>query len=321
MLLARRHVLLVLFSIFTLLHAFRALSQELSGEPVTPIPLTVDVDPAKVELGKLLFSDVNLSSDKTVSCATCHHLNNYGMDGLPVSIGVKGRQGERNSPTVFNSGFLFKQFWDGRADTLEQQVEGPIMTPFEMEMSWPNVLAYLKANQHYATLFRLTYESEISKRTVSHAIAEFERSLITPNSPFDRYLRGDTDAISSQQKAGYQLFKSYGCVSCHQGMNLGGNVFEKLGIFRPYYGEHRAPTDSDLGRYRLTGEDDDLYEFKVPSLRNVAKTAPYFHDGSIATLKEAVQIMAFYQLGEQLADKDINDIVAFLESLTGVYSE
>jgi cytochrome c peroxidase len=190
-----------------------------------------------------------------------------------------------------------------------------------MEMSWPNVLAYLKANQHYATLFRLTYESEISKRTVSHAIAEFERSLITPNSPFDRYLRGDTDAISSQQKAGYQLFKSYGCVSCHQGMNLGGNVFEKLGIFRPYYGEHRAPTDSDLGRYRLTGEDDDLYEFKVPSLRNIAKTAPYFHDGSIETLKEAVQIMAFYQLGEQLADKEINDIVAFLESLTGVYSE
>lgn len=284
--------------------------------PVQPLPQSLDLDADQVELGRRLFHDVRLSVDGTVSCASCHALDRYGVDGLPVSRGVQGRRGEVNAPTVYNSGFNFRQFWDGRAASLEEQAGGPIENPVEMAASWPQLLARLERDDGLRALANRAYGRRLDQAMVRAALATFERSLITPGAPFDRYLRGDAAALDERARLGWQRFRDLGCIACHQGINLGGNMYATLGAMGDYFGG-RPATRADLGLFNLTGREGDRHKFKVPGLRNVAETAPYFHDGRIATLDEAVEVMARLQLGLDLAEEDRDSLVAFLNSLTG----
>ncbi len=287
-------------------------------EPIKPIPTELHLDQRKVELGERLFNDPRLARDGATACASCHDLNNGGGDsGMHANTASK-MGGALNTPTVFNCGFNFRQFWDGRAATLEEQVDGPLLNPTEMASTWSETLAKLRADPAYVTEFRALFGGEIQPAQVRSAIAEFERSLITPNSRFDQYLRGKQDAITAEEKEGYRKFKAYGCASCHQGVNVGGNMFEQLGAVADYYSERKA-TSADLGRFNVTHNEEDRHVFKVPGLRNVALTAPYFHDGSAETLEEAIEVMGQYQLGRKLSQEDIEEISSFLETLTGEY--
>jgi len=287
-------------------------------EPLSPLPRSVEVDTSKAALGERLFHDPILSRDHTISCASCHPLNQGGTDRRARSIGVAGAVGTINTPTVLNSAFNVVQFWDGRAATLEEQVSGPLTNPLEMASSWMDVIARLTADRDYHERFNLLYPAGITPATVADALAQFERTLITPDAPFDRYLRGEHDAIGEDAREGYQRFKDYGCASCHQGINIGGNMFQRFGVMGDYFAaRQRAVEDADLGRFTVTGREEDRHVFKVPSLRNIALTAPYFHDGSAATLDEAVVVMAWYQLGRELSVEDRRVLIAFLNSLTG----
>ena len=288
-----------------------------ADEPIRPIPQTIDVDARKVELGRALFHDPLLSKDDTVSCASCHDLASGGDDGLKVSIGIEGKPGVINSPTVFNAGFNFKQFWDGRAKTLKAQIDGPVQSPLEMASLWPEVVAKLYQDRDYPALFGAIYTDGINRKNIKNAIAEFEKSLITPNSRFDQWLRGDDGALSPREKQGYALFKDYGCASCHQGANVGGNMFQVFGILNDYFKRRGDITDADLGLYNITGNEEDRHSFKVPSLRMAAFTAPYLHDGSAQTLRDAVDAMFEFQLGREAPNDDKNAIVAFIKTLAG----
>lgn len=298
-----------------------------SGSDHTPIhfelaralPQTLPLNTDKVALGKLLFHDPRLSKDDTISCASCHKLGSGGVDNLARSVGVAGGIGGINAPTVFNSGLNFVQFWDGRAATLEDQVDGPVNHPLEMASSWAQITIKLTADPNYPRLFSALYKDGITAATIKDALATFERSLITPNARFDKFLNGDANALTTQEQQGYALFKSYGCASCHQGQNLGGNMFEKMGLMGDYFAERGNKTDGDKGRFNITGKEQNLHEFRVPPLRNVALTAPYFHDGHAQTLEEAISIMAKYQLGRPMPATDLSAIAAFLHSLTGEY--
>jgi len=288
-------------------------------EPIRPIPQSVPLDAAKVALGHKLFDEPRLSHDNTVSCASCHNLKTGGVDHRVHSLGINQAEGVINAPTVFNSGLHFKQFWDGRADSLEEQVDGPTQDVNEMGSTWPEILAKLEHSSAYVNAFKEIYPDGIQHQNVKNALAEFERSLITPNSRFDRYLRGDDTAITAEEKQGYLKFKTYGCIACHQGVDVGGNMFQPLGILGDYFGDRGKVTKADFGRFNVTGHDEDKFVFKVPSLRNVALTAPYFHDGSAQTLEQAVTTMAKYQLGRELPPRDLEQVVLFLKSLTGQY--
>lgn len=288
-------------------------------EPITPIPLEVKLDARKVKLGRRLFHDARLSSDNTISCAHCHNIANGGMDSLPRSFGIGGKEGVINSPTVFNSGFNASQFWDGHATTLEEQVDFPMMHTCEMGTTWPEIIGKLQQDETYPTDFSAIYTAGIQQASVRDAIATFERSLITPNSKFDRYLRGDEAALKRDELVGYELFKNFGCISCHQGVNVGGNMYEKLGLFGDYFADRGNVREIDYGRYNVTKKEEHRFEFRVPPLRNVARTAPYFHDASAETLEEAVAVMGKYQLGVKLSENEIALIVKFLNTLTGEY--
>ncbi|TKX31026.1 cytochrome-c peroxidase [Campylobacter aviculae] len=282
---------------------------------ITPIPDNLPYDKTKASLGKKLYMDTSLSKDGKVSCNTCHNIKNYGVDNTSNSIGVDNQLDTPfNTPTTFNSVFNFVQFWNGRAQNLAEQIKGPLFDPKEMGLTPEILLQKINANPDYVKSFGDIY-GEISVDNIADAIAEFEKTLITPNSPFDRYLKGDKDAISEKAKRGYEEFKAQGCISCHQGQNIGGNMFQKIGIFQEF------PDQSNLGRYEITKKESDKMVFKVPSLRNIAKTAPYYHDGSIPTLDACVQFMAYYQLGKFLNQETVDSIVAFLESLTGEYHD
>lgn len=283
-------------------------------EPIAPIEAPSGLDPRKVELGRRLFHDPILSRDGTLSCASCHDLERGGVDGQAHSTGVGGAVGEINAPTVFNAALNIRQFWDGRVRTLEAQVSGPVTNPIEMAADWPGVIARLKASPH-AAAFREAYGAEPSPETVSHAVAEFERSLVTVDSRFDRWLRGNEAALSPEEKRGYALFKSYGCASCHQGAAVGGNMFSRFGFFGSPFADGEARPHQ--GRFAVTGRSDDRHVFKVPSLRMAVLTAPYFHDGSVAELSEAVALMGRHQLGRDIPPEDIGLIVEFLGSLPG----
>ena len=292
----------------------------LTGEPISPIPLEIELDERKVSLGEKLFHDVRLSKNKKMSCASCHDIKRAGViPGQRYSVpGVSGKTVRINIPTVYNSSFNFSQFWDGRAESLEDQIDGPVHNPDEMGMNWRDIIITLKKDKDYSDAFYKTYRSPPTEKAVKDSIAAYERSLITPNAPFDRYLRGDNDALTVIQKQGYRHFKSFGCASCHQGQNIGGNMHQSFGIVGDYFKDRGGEiTKHDLGRYNVTLDEDDKFVFRVPSLRNVEKTPPYFHDGSAATLEEAVDIMAKYQLGRDL-DKDKRAaLVEFLKSLSG----
>jgi len=293
--------------------------QSLANEPIQPIPVPQGLDPDKVALGDQLFREVRLSADDTISCAHCHNLETAGVDGLKHSFGINGAEGEVNGLTVFNSAHNVALFWDGRAETLEDQIDDPIHNPHEMGSNWPQIAGKLAAAPDYVSAFKKLYPDGITRRNIKDAIATFERSLETINSPFDQYLRGEKDAISAKAKAGYQLFKDYGCVACHQGRNVGGNLFQVLGVMRDYFADRDPITRADWGRFNVTGLEEDKHVFRVPSLRLVTLTAPYFHDGSIKTLNEAIHAMAVYQLGREMPDEDENLIIEFLHTLIGEY--
>ena len=285
-------------------------------EPIQPVPQTLNQDPARAALGRRLFNDTRLSGNGRASCASCHDLAKGGADGLARSRGANGQPTSRNAPTVLNAALNFRQFWNGAADTLESQVDRVVQSPVEMGAKWPDVLSVLSADADYRREFRKSYDDGITRANVQNAIATYERNLITPNARFDRYLRGEADAISDEEKNGYAKFKQYGCAVCHQGVNVGGNMFQKLGVVGDYFKKRGHQENGDLGRYLVTGEERDKYVFKVPGLRNVAKTAPYFHDGSVQTLREAVDIMFRFQIGRNAPAADRMAIVQFLNSLS-----
>lgn len=285
-------------------------------QPITPMQAVAGLDPKRVALGQQLFHDARLSGDLTIACANCHGLQQGGVDGQKVSTGVQGRQGGINAPTVFNSAYSIAQFWDGRADSLEAQAAGPIHNPLEMASNWAQVLGRLGQDADLVAAFRAAYRDGLTAANIADAIASFERSLVTLNAPFDRYLNGDRQALNAAEIEGYRRFRELGCSSCHQGMLVGGNMFQKFGVLKDYFAG-RALTDADLGRYNVTRRDEDRHVFKVPSLRNVALTAPYFHDASAATLEQAVTVMGRYQLGRELPPQDVEFVVAFLKTLSG----
>ena len=290
-----------------------------AGEAISPLPLSIKLDNRKVTLGERLFKDPIISGDGSISCAHCHNLTTGGVDRQIRSRGIGGKEGGINAPTVFNSGFNFRQFWNGRATTLEDQIDGPLQHPAEMGSNWPKAITALSNDPQYRSEFSEIYSDGIQSLNVKDAIATFERSLITPNSRFDRFLRGDKTALNEQEMAGYLLFKQFGCISCHQGMNIGGNMFQKLGVMEDYFAARGNLTDADLGRFSVTKKDRDLHFFKVPSLRNVAVTPPYLHDGTANKLEDVVKVMARFQLGKKIDGDEVNKIVSFLRTLTGEY--
>ncbi len=283
-------------------------------EPISPIPLPAAQDPARVALGRQLFLDPILSRDGSVSCGSCHNLAMAGVDGLPHAIGIGGAEERVNTPTVYNAALNLAQFWDGRAASLKEQAGGPVTNPQEMGSRWPDVVARLEHSPYRAAFQRID-GGPPTRRRVEEALASFERTLLTVNSPFDRWLEGDDGAISPEAAQGYALFKSYGCGSCHQGANVGGNMFQRFGFYGNPFA--RAPRPVDLGRFNVTGREDDRYVFKVPSLRLAVLTPPYFHDGSVRDLATAIRLMGRYQLGRAIPDGDIALIIRFLDTLPG----
>ncbi len=287
------------------------------NSPIQPLAQETTLDREKVALGKKLFFDPRLSRDNTISCASCHDMAAGGADGVDLSVGIGGARTSVNSPTVLNSGLNFAQFWDGRAATLEEQIDGPVHHPGEMGSNWQEVLSKLRSVPEYVAAFDRIYPGGMQIQSVKDAIATYERSLVTPNARFDRFLKGDSAAINQEERAGYELFSALGCISCHQGRGVGGNMFQRFGVVGNYFKDRGNVTQADYGRYNVTGNDDDLHVFKVPSLRNVELTAPYLHDGSAETLEAVVRIMARYQIGQELQAQEVNQIVAFLKTLTG----
>ena len=290
-------------------------------EPIRPIDLSLPYDEAKAALGFKLYHDTRLSVDNTVSCASCHGLNTAGVDNKQYSEGVEGKLGGVNAPTVYNAVYNFVQFWDGRAVTLADQAAGPPVNP--VEMASPNfdaIVAKLNKDKKFVREFKKVYPEGLSQATITDAIEQFERTLITPNSRFDKYLRGDKTAITAEELEGYELFKKYNCATCHVGKNLGGESYELMGLRKHYFADRGLElTEEDNGRFKQTGVERDRHRFKVPGLRNVALTWPYYHDGTRTSLKEAVCAMGTYQSGVELTDEEEDKIVAFLNTLTGEY--
>jgi cytochrome c peroxidase len=288
-------------------------------EPITPVPRAVALDAAKVRLGETLFHDPRLSRGDVLSCASCHRLDEGGDDNRARAPGADGELLDFNAPTVFNAALSFRLNWRGNFRTLEEQIDAVLLEPSLMNTTWQELLPKLDADAPYREAFAAIYGSGPARALVLDALATFERSLLTPDARFDRYLRGERAALEAEERRGYELFKAYGCAACHQGVNVGGNLFQKFGIFYDPFGESNAVSEADLGRLAVTGEEADRHVFRVPSLRNVALTAPYFHDGRTASLEEAVDTMAKSQLGRPLTARDIDLIVAFLRTLTGEY--
>ncbi len=296
-----------------------------------PIPPDNPQTEAKIKLGKILYFDPRLSSTGTVSCNSCHNVMAGGDDDRPHSIGVEGNKGERNAPTVWNSAFLSVQFWDGRADSLEEQAKGPVTNPVEMGMKdWETVIKRLKTIEGYQPLFKEAFgeENPLTTDNVVKAIAAYERTLITPNSPYDRYVKDEKAALTEQQIRGMKLFAETGCNSCHYGPHFSGpqfpigkGFFMKFPTFpnTPY--ETQYQLTADTGRYQVTQQESDKHMWRVPTLRNIALTAPYFHNGAVPTLNEAIRVMAKTQLNKELTDEQVQDIEAFLKALTGPFPE
>ena len=293
-----------------------------ANEPVRPIDQSLEYDPAKAALGFALFHDPRLSVDNTVSCASCHALETAGVDNHQYSHGVDDQLGGVNAPTVFNAVYNFVQFWDGRAQTLAAQAAGPPLNPVEMASeSFDQIIAKLESDKDFARAFVKVYPDGITEANITDAIEQFERTLITPDSAFDKWLRGDDSAITAQELEGYELFKKYDCATCHAGPNLGGLSYELMGLRRHYFAERGLElTHEDNGRFKETGLERDRHRFKVPGLRNVEHTWPYYHDGTRETLEEAVRDMGLYQSGVELTEAEVAAITAFLNTLTGEYN-
>lgn len=295
------------------------LADEPLNEPIVAISVKHNTDPELLALGRKLFNDKRLSKDGSISCASCHDLLKGGADGRKVPVGIQQQLGTINTPSVFNSSLNFKQYWDGRAKNLSDQIDGPIENKTEMGSSWPAVISLLKQDPGYQEKFKKHFSTGITINNIKKAIVSFEHSLITPNSRFDLYLKGNKNAITADELTGYNLFKQYGCISCHQGMAVGGNLFQKLGIMKDYFADRGNITNADFGRFNVTQLELDRFVFKVPSLRNVELTAPYLHDGSADTLASVISTMMVYQLGVEPVEADVRLIAKFLKTLTGEY--
>ncbi len=293
--------------------AFQSAAQA-ADEPIQPIKPPANINLGMVELGKKLYFDPRLSKSGFISCNSCHNLSMGGTDNIPTSIGDKWQQGPINAPTVLNSSLNVAQFWDGRAADLKAQAGGPIANPGEMAFTHTLALGVLESIPGYVREFKQVFgKNKIDIDQVTLAIAEFEKTLVTPNSRFDQWLLGKKDALTADEQAGYKLFKDSGCVACHNGEAVGGNSFQKMGLVEPYKGN----TKGVEGRAGVTGKDADRFNFKVPTLRNVEMTYPYFHDGAANTLTEAVDVMGRLQLGKKFTQDENAKVVAFLKTLTG----
>ena len=282
------------------------------------MPRDTPLDADKVRLGEMLFYDVRLSGDDVLACASCHMLAEGGDDHRARPPGSDGELLNYNALTVFNAALSFRLNWRGNFRTLEEQNEAVLLDPRLMGTTWERLLPKLRADEAYREAFTRVYRTEPAPAQVLDALATFQRSLITPDARFDRHLRGERDAITPEEQRGYQLFKEYGCVACHQGVSVGGNLFQRFGIFEDPFSQSPVRA-ADLGRFTITGRAGDRFVFRVPSLRNVAVTAPYFHDGRTQTLEQAIAEMARNQLGRVLTGPDIGLIAAFLRTLTGEY--
>ncbi|MDR2800300.1 MAG: cytochrome-c peroxidase [Desulfovibrio sp.] len=311
----------------TACYATGTAAPERAGEPVQPLPDTLGADPAKVALGERLFADKRLSADDSIACVSCHILERGGADGRKFSEGVGRRVGVVNAPGIYNAAFNIRQFWDGHAESLRAQVPGPVFNPTEMaSRNWDQVISKLCAErtllEEFLDVYPVSWLGDSggwSGESIADALAEYERTLITPNSRFDRWLKGDKAAISPEELEGYGRFKAYRCASCHVGKSLGGQSFEYMDLKRDYFRDRGGKLLSDAGLKAFTGRDADLHKFKVPNLRNIELTGPYLHDGSAGTLDETVRIMGVYLSGMEVARTDRDLIVAFLRSLTGEY--
>ncbi len=283
-----------------------------NDEPIKPIQPPKSINIGMAELGKKLYFDPRLSKSGIMSCNSCHNLSMGGTDNIPTSVGDKWQQGPINAPTVLNSSLNVAQFWDGRAADLKAQAGGPIANPGEMAFTHTLAIGVLESIPQYVREFKVVFgKDKLDIDQVTLAIAEFEKTLVTPNSRFDQWLLGKADALTADEKAGYKLFKESGCVACHNGEAVGGNSFQKMGLVEPYKGN--VPD----GRSAVTGKDADRFNFKVPTLRNVEMTYPYFHDGAANTLTEAVDVMGRIQLGKKFTKDENAKVVAFLKTLTG----
>ncbi|MEJ2422862.1 MAG: cytochrome-c peroxidase [Candidatus Thiodiazotropha sp.] len=284
-----------------------------ADEPIQPIKPVQSINLGQVELGKKLYFDPRLSKSGFISCNSCHNLSMGGTDNLKTSIGDHWQQGPINAPTVLNSSLNLAQFWDGRAADLKEQAGGPIANPGEMGFTHELAVGVIESIPEYVAEFKLVFGTDkVTIDEVTQAIAEFEKTLVTPNARFDQWLLGDTGALTAKELAGYKLFKESGCTACHNGEAVGGNSFQKMGLMEPYQTKNGAE-----GLAGVTGKDADRFKFKVPTLRNVEMTYPYFHDGQAGTLTEAVDIMGRLQLGKKFTQEENAQIVAFLKTLTG----
>ena len=306
------------------MYSYENLPAERAAEPVRTIEPLMDSElSAAAQLGKALFHDPRLSVDNTVSCATCHDLSTAGVDNHQYSHGVNDQLGGVNAPTVYNAVYNFVQFWVGRAVTLSDQAAGPPLNPVEMASeSFDQIIEKLKADKEFTKEFERVYKFRggLTQENITAAIEEFERTLVTPDSRFDKWLKGDDNAISADELEGYELFKTYDCATCHAGPNLGGLTYEPMGLRKDYFADRGTElTVEDNGRFKETQKERDRHRFKVPGLRNVEHTWPYYHDGTRETLEEAVRDMAIYQTGVELKEAEIAKIVAFLKTLTGEY--
>lgn len=311
------------FGTMTSVAAFEALPKH------PPIPKDNPMSPAKVELGKQLFFDPRLSTNGTISCNSCHDVSGSGTDNRTVSLGVGAKAGGRNAPTVWNAAFMTAQFWDGRAATLEDQAKGPILNAIEMTMPDEQaVIDRLSSIPGYKEQFAKVFggPNPLTYDNLAKAIAAYERTLITPNSPFDRYIKGDKQALSAAAQRGMKEVEAVGCTGCHNGVNFAGpalpmgqGFYQKFPTFTDNDYVKKYKLDEDAGRFTVTKNDADQHMFRVPTWRNVALTAPYFHNGTVKTLDEAVRVMAKTQLNTDLSSQQVTDIVEFLNSLTGVF--
>lgn len=288
------------------------------SEPILPIiPDPTEQNPLKINLGKDLYRDPLFSLTHADSCNSCHNINRGGIDNLTRYIGIYNKMGSLNTPTIFNTHLNFRQFWNGRAKDLDAVIEDHLQDPTIFKNNWQTVLKRIEGSPQLMNEFNQAYGKKPGKAEVKDALINYIETLTTPRSRFDLYLQGDTKALSPRAIKGYNLFKSYGCITCHQGPNIGGNLYQRLGVYKDYYKDKKNIQKADYGLFLLTGVESDRYVFKVPSLRNITTTGPYLHDGSAKTLREVIQIMGVYQVGQVIPPYDVTLIMEFMESLTG----
>ncbi len=297
-------------------------SSELIGAQdisIQPIPQQQASSSTIMSLGKKLFNEARLSKEHSHTCASCHQLPLFGTDQEETYIGFHNVAGAINTPTILNVHYNFKQFWDGRAESINEVIDDHIFDKTIFNNDWDTIIQRLNDNPDYKTLFGEAFQDGITENNIEFSIKTYLTTLTTPNAPFDLFISGDAAAISNDAKKGFELFKQFGCISCHQGKNIGGNLFQKMGVYKNYFEEKQFISQSDLGRYNVTGKEKDKFVFKVPSLRNVTRTAPYLHDGTAKNLKDVIRIMAEYQVGQPIVEQEITYIVEFLKTLNGEF--